>query len=136
MRQKQQTTKRAREVNFQGWYDPEDPYESGVIDAFNHFQTKYSLKPKEVIAQAVLRMAQNDGDYESPVVQPAHDLSDSRYEQLTGLLSRLIAGIENGSFVPVNEAARQTFQEDAETFDTISRSVAGRYRPISFEDED
>lgn len=124
-------SKRDREQNFQGWFDPEDDYENSVIDAFAYLQKKYPLTPKQVIAESVLRAARDEGF--KPNVT-ANGVS-SPMEQLTGMLTRLIGMIESGSFIPATEAARQSFEDDTVQFDAISTSVGHNYRPMSFEDE-
>lgn len=131
--QPKQPPKREREVNFQGWYDPEDPYEESVIKAFTDIQIKEGLTPKQIIARAVLFAAEAAG---FEVATPPAAEVDNRIEQLTQLVNRLMTMIENGGFVAANPSARQAFEEDAQEFDAISRSVGSRYRPMSFEDED
>lgn len=125
-------SKRDREQNFQGWFDPEDDYENSVIDAFAYLRAKFNLTPKEIIAESVLRAARDEGF--SPDAAP--NGMNSPLDQLTGMLGRLIGMIENGSYIPANEAARQSFDEDTVQFDAISSSVSGNYRAMSFEDED
>lgn len=134
MRKRVAEPKRKREINFQGWYDPEDDYEQSVINAFTKIQARENLTPKQIIARAVLFAAQEAG-FEI-TVPLAQETLDSRVEQLTGLVNRLMNMIEHGGFVPTNESARQSFEDDAQAFDAISRSVGSRYRPISFEDEE
>lgn len=125
--------KRQREINFQGWYDPEDAYEKSVIDAFNDVANKENLTPKQIIARAVLFAAKEAG---FEVAAPPAAEVDSRIEQLTQLVNRLMSMIESGGFVAANPKARQAFEDDAQEFDEISRSVGSRYRPMSFEDEE
>ncbi len=134
MRQRVAEPKRKREINFQGWYDPEDAYEQNVINAFIQPQTKHSATPKQVIAEAVLRLAADE--HFVPTSIAAHEPMDDRYEQLTGLLNRLMQMIETGGFVAANDHARQAFESDAQEFDAISRSVGSRYRPMSFDEDE
>lgn len=125
-------SKRDREKSFQGWFDIEDAYENSVVQAFAHLQTKFNITPKQVIAESVLRAARDEGFTPDAALKGM----DSPVETLTQMLGRLIGMIENGSFIPANEAARQSFDEDTVQFDAISASVGGHYRPMSFEDED
>lgn len=127
--------KRQRERNFQGWYDPEDADEQNVITAFEHLQMRFALTPKQLIARAVLRMVEID-NLNAGVRRDTPSPKSETLEHLTEMLARLIGMIENGSFIPANEAARQSFEDDTVQFDAISSSVSSNYRPMRFEDED
>ena len=133
--QKNTQRKRQREVNFQGWYDPEDVDERAVIETFEYLQTRYGLTPKQLIARAVLQWAEND-NLNAGVQHDVPFPKSETLEHLTGMLARLIGMIENGSFIPTNDAAQAAYDEDTVQFDAISASVGSHYRPMSFEDED
>lgn len=126
-------SKRDREVNIQAWFDPEDPSEKSVIQAFEHLRDKFGMTTKKALAEAILFAAQSEG-FTASAAGPVHANGD--LERMMEMMSRLMGMIEGGSFVAANEAARQSFDEDTVQFDAISASVGNRYRKLDFEDED
>lgn len=123
-------SKRDREVNIQAWFDPDDPYEKSVVDAFSFLRKKHAMTVKRALAESILFAAQSEG------FAPGAPSPSTPNDQLMGMLERLMSMLQNGSFVPANEAARRALDEDTVQFDAISESVGHRYHPMSFEDED
>lgn len=124
--------KRDREQNIQGWFDPDNAEENAVIKAFTYLREKFpAMTPKWVLGNALLYAAQGEG------FKPGSHTNgfDSQFDLLSQKLDRLMFMMENGGFVPMGEAAAD-LEDVTVQMDAISASVGGRYRPISFEEEE
>lgn len=126
--------KRDREHNIQGWFDPDDIEEKAVIKAMAYLQEKFpAMTSKWVLGNALLFAAQAEGF--APGARTASDGFNGRVDELFEKIDRLTFLIENGGFTITGEAAAD-LDDVTVQMDAISASVGGRYRPISFEDED
>lgn len=125
------TNKRAREVQVQAWFDPEDESERFVLEMLQHLQKTYGDKPKQAMYRAfyALNMVLEQDD--RVPMPPMPSRQSKMIVEIKSAIDALAQLIKNGNISAIgDENAKVMLQTAAWNMNELERGLAESYRPM------
>lgn len=131
--------KRKREKQIQSWFDPTVPAEKSVIDVFEKLRAE-DWTAKEIVGNGLLALAERLGSNTERLIIPDTQISGETQRSLLTLfaaIEHLNGMVSNGVALPISaQDAVSELNRAREDFGAIETSMASRYQPLKFDDND
>jgi hypothetical protein len=127
--------KRDQQQNIQAWFDfvsGADNPDYPIVDYYNRLRL-LGWSPKKIIGTAILALQEAAGDQ---IEQPRVSSVDQKFEQIMTAINAISDTLQTAGLRL--DAATQATVDDirSENFGAVERSMASRYQPITYQDDE